>query len=151
MSECEHDFFTVQSEDSRCVNCGETESSIQTWKYIQHIATLKAELAELNSPVILSEWQELKAENAKMREQGREFIWGENYPHEWKSMEQQLTELREAAQKASDKAEALRSALERITRTYGSAGAVNIAREALLEVKVTDDDYRPLPEDRDEG
>ena len=28
---------------------------------------------------------------------------------------------------------ALRSALERITKTYGSAGAVNIAREALLE------------------
>ena len=34
-----------------------------------------------------------------------------------------------------DELQALRSALERITRTYGSAGAVNIAREALLEGK----------------
>ena len=46
MSECEHDFFTVQSEDSRCMNCGETESSIQSWQYVLRIAELKATIAE---------------------------------------------------------------------------------------------------------
>jgi len=124
-----------------------------TLDYLNNWRNAQEKIAELEGTIGLERIaaHKLEAENAKLREQGREFIWGENYPHEWKSMEQQLTELREAAQKASDKAEALRSALERITRTYGSAGAVNIAREALLEVKVTDDDYRPLPEDRDEG
>ncbi len=49
MSECEHDFFTVQSEDSRCMNCGETESSIQSWQYVLRIAEQDAEIAELEA------------------------------------------------------------------------------------------------------
>ena len=40
---CEHDFFTVQSEDSRCMNCGETESGLRIAELEAQVERLKVE------------------------------------------------------------------------------------------------------------
>ena len=68
-------------------------------------------------------------------EYGNWVTWGAHYKLE-AELDRAANEIHRLGMKCSvqeDELQALRSALERITRTYGSAGAVNIAREALLE------------------